>query len=386
MYPTPVWGTAGVPGYGTGPWTASVQQSYTLTGSASTGSPTGKHQGKGPEPATRTPPHTPQPGRPGHDTAPSDTEKRQKEEGTRKGDSKGTHHQQTPAKGGGEPHSRDRGGGTTHSPHTKQGRQTTPAKARAGTQTHHQHTAHTPERAHNTHPHNRHRHEPHKRTPHTKAQAPPAPHTQHTQTQTTGTQQPARGTAGPPEAARTQRRTHQARSQEWRTATPSNTRTATPNTRTGHYDTHTSTATNAQTGRHDTLTSGHTRNQRKHHRQHQRPQHPPTTNQHKKPPNTAQRPHPTDPVPHRLAPRTTATDIHAIGNTNTAKNQASTTPSPTPSPPAPTPTTPTHATAGSGTYITQANGIKHTIAGNTPPSASPPATSATGGHRNRHSR
>ena len=249
-----------------------------------------------------------------------------------------------------------------------------------------QHTAHTPERAHNTHPHNRHRHEPHKRTPHTKAQAPPAPHTQHTQTQTTGTQQPARGAAGPPEAARTQRRTHQARSQEWRTATPSNTRTATPNTRTGHYDTHTSTATNAQTGRHDTLTSGHTRNQRKHHRQHQRPQHPPTTNKHKKPPNTAVRPHPADPVPHRFAPRTTATDIHAIGNTNTTKNQASTTPSPTPSPPAPTPTTPTHATAGSSTYITQANGIKHTITGNTPPSASPPATSATGGHRNHHSR
>ena len=169
------------------------------------------------------------------------------------------------------------GGGTTHSPHTKQGRQTTPAKARTGTQTHHQHTAHTPERAHNTHPHNRHRHEPHKRTPHTKAQAPPALHTQHTQTQTTGTQQPplARGAAGPPETARTQRRTHEARSREWRTATPSNTRTATPNTRTGHYDTHTSTATNAQTGRHDTLTSGHTRNQRRHHRQHQRPQHPP---------------------------------------------------------------------------------------------------------------
>ena len=41
---------------------------------------------------------------------------------------------------------------------------------------------------------------------------------------------------------------------------------------------------------------------------------------------------------------------------------------------------------GSSTYITQANGIKHTIAGITPPSASPPATSATGGNQSHHSR
>ena len=170
-----------------------VKQSYTLTGSASIGPPTGKHQGKGPEPATRTPPHPPQPGRPGNDTRetpPQATRKRDRRGRARKRDGRGTHHQQTPARGAGEPHSRDGRGATPHSPHTKQGPQTTPRKARTGSQTHHKHTAHTLEHAPNTHPHNRHQHEPHKRTPHTKTQAPPAPQTQHTQTQTTRTQQP----------------------------------------------------------------------------------------------------------------------------------------------------------------------------------------------------
>ena len=94
----------------------------------------------------------------------------------------GTHHQlQTPARGGGEPHpdpTAGAGEGPRHTaPAPTQSRQTKPRKARTGTQTHHQHTAHTPTRAHNTHRHSRHRHEPHKRTPHSKARAPPAPQT-----------------------------------------------------------------------------------------------------------------------------------------------------------------------------------------------------------------
>ena len=91
-------------------------------------------------------------------------------------------------------------------------------------------------------------------------------------------------------------------------------------------------------------------------------------------------------APYRPAPRTTATSIHTIGNTNTTNNQASTTPSPTSSPPAPSPTKPTHTNTGYSTYITQANGIKHTIAGITPPSASPAATSDTRGNQSHHNR
>ena len=47
--------------YGAGTNGRPVQQSYTLTGSASIGPPKGKHQGQGPEPASRTPPHPPNP-------------------------------------------------------------------------------------------------------------------------------------------------------------------------------------------------------------------------------------------------------------------------------------------------------------------------------------
>ena len=84
---------------------------------------------------------------------------------------------------------------------------------------------------------------------------------------------------------------------------------------------------------------------------------------------------------HRPAPRTTTNSINTIGNTNTTNNQANTTPSPSPSPATqpspPSPTIPTHANTGYNTYITQANGIRHTIASINPPSVSPPATSAT---------
>ena len=41
---------------------------------------------------------------------------------------------------------------------------------------------------------------------------------------------------------------------------------------------------------------------------------------------------------------------------------------------------------GYNAHITQANIIKHTIASITPPSASPPATSATTGHQSHHNR
>ena len=102
-----------------------VQQSYTLTGSASIGPPKGKHQGKGPEPKTRTPPQPPQPGRPGHGTRgtpPQATRQRDRGGRARKGGGGGTHHQQTAARGGRgttpRPHSRDGRGATTHSPHT----------------------------------------------------------------------------------------------------------------------------------------------------------------------------------------------------------------------------------------------------------------------------
>ena len=290
------------------------------------------------------------------------------------------------------------GGGTTHSPHNKQGRQTTPTKARTGTRTHHQHTAHTPKRAHNTQPHNRRRHEPHKCTPHTKAQAPPAHHTQHTQTQTTETKQPPPpgglqgrqkplGRKGGPTkpAARsgerpqpeTPERPRPTRGPGTTTPTPAPPPTPKPDPTTPSPadtpETNRGTIGNTSDPSGPTKTLGH-----------RTPS--PTTDQHKKPPDTDQRPHPAGPVPHRRTARTTATGIHAIGDTNTAKNQASTTPSPTPSLPAPTPTKPTHATAGSSTYITQTNSIKHTIAGNTPPSASPPVTSATGGHQSHHNR
>ena len=365
-----------------------VQQSYTLTGSASIGPPKGKHQGKGHEPTTRTPPHPPQPGRPGHGTRgtpPQATRIRDRGGRARKGGGGGTHHQQIPARGSGEPHSRDGRGATTHSPHTRAEPRN---QARKGEDRHPNAppTHRTQARACTEHTH--------KRTPHTKAQAPPAPQTHAThenpknKNPATPRQESCRAAKN---TARTQRGTHQTLSQEWRAATPSNTQPTTPKPRTRHYDTHTSTATNTQTRCHNTLTSRNPRNQRGHRQQHQRPQHPA---QHLRQPHQQQtntRSHPTltndrTRAPHRPAPRTTATSIHTIRNTNTTNNQASTTPSPTPSPPAPSPTKPTHTNTGYSTYITQANGIKHTIASITPPSASPPATSATRGNQSHHNR
>ena len=130
-----------------------VQQSYTLTGTASIGPPTGKHQGKGPEPATRTPPHPPQPGRPGHDTRetlPQATRKRDRRRRARKGDNKGTHHQQTPARGGGEPHSRDRGGARHTAPTPNRAAKPRPER-RGQAPKHTTNTPHTRPSVHTTH-------------------------------------------------------------------------------------------------------------------------------------------------------------------------------------------------------------------------------------------
>ena len=372
-----------------------VQQSYTLLGSASISPQKGKHEGKGPEPTTRTPPHPPQPGRPGHGTrgTPPQATPQETEGGGHAKGVAGGHTTNRPQPGGAVNHTAETGEGPRHTaPTPTQSRQTKPEKARTGTQTHHQHSAHTPAHPHNTHQHNRRRHEPHKRTPDTKAQTPPAPQT-HPTHENPKNKNPATPRQGSCRAARntarTQRWTHQALSQDWRAATPSNTQPTTPKPRTRHYDAHTSTATNTQTRRHNTLTSGNTRNQRRHRPQHQRPQHPAKhlRHPHRQQTNTRSRPTLTNDrtrAPHRPAPRTTTTSIHTIGDTNTTNNQASTTPSPTPSPPAPLPTKPTHTNTGYSTYITQANGIKHTIANITPPSASPAATSATRGNQSHH--
>ena len=340
--------------------------------------------------------HPPHPGRPGHSTRgtpPQATRKRDRGRRARKGGGGGTNHQQTPARGGGEPHSRDGRGAKTHSPHT------------------HTELPNQAQKGEDRHPNAPPTHRTHARacTQHTPPQPPPtrAPqtHTTHQSASTARTtnathanpknKNPATPRQGSCRAARntasTQRWTHQALSQEWRAATPSNTQPTTPKPRTRHYDTHTSTATNTQTRRHNTLTSGNTRNQWRHRRQHQRPQHPAQHLRHPHQQQTNTKSHPTltndrTRAPHRPAPRTTATSIHTIGNTNTTNNQASTTPSPTSSPPALSPTKRKQTNTGYSTYITQANGIKHTIAGITPPSASPPATSATKGNQSHHSR
>ena len=406
VYPTPVWGTAGVPGYGAGPF---VPSGYKWTARTTELHPDGecKHrppQGETPGEGTRAddkdpPPHPPQPERPGHGTRgtpPQATRKRDRGRRARKGGGRGTHHQQTPARGGGEPHSRDGRGATTHSPHTHT---EPPNQAQKGEDrhsnappTHRTHacacTQHTPPQPPPTRA-------PQTHTTHQGASTARTTNATHANPKNKNPATPRQGSCrAPRNTARTQRWTHQALSHEWRAATPSNTQPTTPNPGTRHYDTHTSTATNTQTGRHNTPTSGNTRNQRRHRWQQQRPQHPAQHLGHPHQQRTNTKSHPTltndrkQPVrsPTRPAPRTTATSIHTIGNTNTTNNQASTTPSPTPSTPAPSPTKPTHTNTCSSTYITQANGIKHTIAGTSPPSASPPATSATGGNQSHHSR
>ena len=182
-----------------------VQQSYTLTGSASIGPPKGKHQGKGPEPTTRTPPNPPQPGRPGHrtrGTPPQATWKRDRGGRARKGGGGGTHHQQTPARGGGQQHSRDGGGGhDTQTPHPHRAANSSPESRgqapKRTTNTPHtrprMHTTHTTTTATDTSPTNAHHTPKRKHRPHHKR-------TQHTKVQRRRNQQPlARGATGPQE-------------------------------------------------------------------------------------------------------------------------------------------------------------------------------------------
>ena len=123
-------------------------------------------------------------------TAPSDAEKRQKEEGTQRG-RQGDTPPTDPSQGGrGTTQPRRERGHDTQHPHQTE----LPNQAQKGEDRHPNapptHRTTRPPHAHNTHPQNRPQHEPNKRTPHTKAQAPPAPQTQHTQTQKTRTQQP----------------------------------------------------------------------------------------------------------------------------------------------------------------------------------------------------
>ena len=179
-----------------------VQQSYTLTGSASIGPPKGKHQGKGPEPTTRTPPPPTTAGkaRARHqgNTAPSDAEKRQRGEGTqrgRRGDTPAT----DPSQGGrGTTQPRPERGHDTQPPHPH--RTAKPSPERRGqapkrtTNTPHtrprMHTTHTTTTATDTSPTNAQHTPKRKHRPHHKR-------TQHTKTQRTRTQQhPAGGAAG----------------------------------------------------------------------------------------------------------------------------------------------------------------------------------------------
>ena len=405
VYPTPVLGTAGVPGYGAGPFVPSGYKWRARTtelhpdGESKHRTPHGETPGEGTRADDKDPPPPTTTGkaRAGHqgNTAPSDTEKRQKEDGTQRG----------------------RQGDTPPTDPSQGGRGTTQPRRERGYDRQPPHQTEPPnhtQKGEDRHPNAPQTHRTLARacTQHTPPQPPPtrAPQT-HTTLQSASAARttnathtnpknknpatpPARGAAEPPEtplghkggptkpSARSGERPHPATPKQPRTTpgpgattpTPAPPPTPKPDATTpSPADTP---GTNGDTvgNTSDPSTQYNTRTPS------------PTTNQHKKPPNTDQRPHPAGPVPHRPAPRTTATIIHAIENTNTTKNQASTTPSPTPSPPAPSPTKPTHTTTGWSTYITQANGIKHTIAGITPPSASPPATSATGGHQSHYSR
>ena len=199
VYPTPLWGTAGVPGYGAGPFVPSGYKWMARTtelhpdGECKHRPPHGETPGEGTRADDKDPPPTHH-SREGPDTAPGEHRpKRRGKETEGGGHAKGAaggHTTNRPEPGGAGNHTAETGEGLRHTaPTPTQSRQTKPRKARTGTRTHHQHTAHAPAHAHNTHPHDCHRHEPHKRTPHSKAQAPPAPQTQHTQTRKTRTQQ-----------------------------------------------------------------------------------------------------------------------------------------------------------------------------------------------------
>ena len=218
--------------------------------------PKGKHEGRGPEPASKTPPsvptqphHTPTPAPVGPGKAPGGQHpKRRGKEKEAGGHTKGLagNHTRAPQLAGkGPQHTAPRqhrdaktsaeGRGqapkpTTNTPHTRLCA----------------HTTHTATAATNTSPTNAHNTPKREHRPHRKR-------TQHRKTERTRAQQlSARGSAGPPETplghkGRPTSSTHQALSQEWRAPTPSNTQRPTtpkPTPRTSNCDTHTSTATN----------------------------------------------------------------------------------------------------------------------------------------------
>ena len=163
VYPTPVWGTAGVPGCGAGPfvpsgykWTARTTELHP-DGECKHRPPQGETPGEGTPSDDKDPPPTHQ-SREGPGTAPGEHRPKRRGKETEGGEhakgAAGGHTTNRPQPGGAGNHTAKTGEGPLHTaPTPTQSRQTKPRKARTGTQTHHQHTAYTPAHAHNTHHH-----------------------------------------------------------------------------------------------------------------------------------------------------------------------------------------------------------------------------------------
>ena len=211
MYPTTVWGTAGVPGYGAGLF---VQSGYKWTARTTElhpdrdckhRPPKGETPGEGTRPDDKDPPPPTTAGkaRPRHqgNTAPSNAEKRQRGEGKQRG-RRGDTPPTDPSQGGRRTtQPRRERGHDTQPPHPNRAAKPSPERQgqapKCTTNTPHtrprMHTTHTTKTATDTSPTNAHHTPKRKHRPHHKR-------TQHTKTQRTRTQQPpARGAAGPPE-------------------------------------------------------------------------------------------------------------------------------------------------------------------------------------------
>ena len=308
MYPTPVWGTADVPGYGAGlfvpsgyKWTARTTELHP-DGECKHRPPQGETPGGGTRASVKDPPHS-------REEAPGEhrPKRRVKDKGGgghAKGATRGHSTTNRPQPGEAGNHTRtpqpgqERGHDTQHPyPHraanpSQKGKDRHP-KAPPPHHTHaHACTQHTPPKLSPTGA-------PQTHTTHQSASTARITNTHNTQkTQRTRTQQPpARGAAGPPE-----------------TLLGHEGRPTMPKPRTSNCDIHTSTATNTQTERHNTLSSGNTRNLQRHRQQHQQPQHPPQHLRHPRQHQTNTRSHPT-----LTNDRRSATDRPAprtIGNTN----------------------------------------------------------------------
>ena len=184
MYSTPVWGTAGVPGYGAGPfvpseykWTARTTELHP-DGECKHRPPHGETPGEGTQAGDKDPPPPTTAGkaraRHQRNTAPSDTEKRQKGEGTQRG-RQGDTPPTDPSQGGRGTTQPRRGGGARHSAPTPN-RAAKPCPERRGqapkrtTNTPHTrpsvHTTHTPTTATDTSPTNAHHTPKRKHRPH----------------------------------------------------------------------------------------------------------------------------------------------------------------------------------------------------------------------------